>query len=103
MRQVPNDVEYQTKKFLTALASSIEKLQNVIRLITLGIDYKKFIRFAAITPNYHVLANGDILNANIHRQTISNDDFQFCRDFIIETALRLQETDFKLDENDYYG
>jgi hypothetical protein len=103
MRQVPNKIDYETKKFLTSIASSIEKIQNVLRLITLGIDYKQYVKFAAITPNFHVLANGEILNAQILRKSISKDDFELCRDFIIETALKLQETDFKLDENDYYG
>jgi len=100
---IPENIDRDTKRYLRNISESINAIHKVLKLITIGIDYKNYIRFSAYVPGYLTTANDEIIPFHIDRKTLSIEEFEFCRNFIIDTALRLQSTDFKLDENDYYG
>jgi len=79
---------------INTLKNSTIKMQNVLRVISFGIDYIKYIKFNSITPIIcYSLKSKEPVAGSINEEEISSDNFEFCRDFIIESALKLQEHD----------
>ncbi|GHO51442.1 hypothetical protein [Ktedonospora formicarum] len=96
-RRTSPRIEHEAPKELSRFAREIEKeistLHEQVRLLSLGIDYRRYMRFKSLTPTavlymsgkYETLGNG---KAQYHQ------DFLFCYSFVIECALRLQEIRF---------
>lgn len=103
LRNIPVKSDYETKRFLTNVSEAINKIQNVLRLITMGVDYKQYVKFSALTPEYGFTSDDEVVPYKVKRKTLSKEEFEFGKNFIINTAIKFQESDFKLDENDYYG
>lgn len=103
LRHIPSKIDNETKRFLSNVVDSITKIQGILRLITMDIDYKQYIKFSALTPGYGFTSNDEVVPFRFDKKTFTSEDFDFCRNFIINTALKLQESDFKLDETVYYG
>lgn len=85
------------KRFIVDLKDTVEELQNALKIISLGIDYKRYIKFHSLIP-YIVTTGGGTHNVswgfnekNINR-TIENAEF--CIDFVIESAIILADFDY---------
>ena len=82
-------VEEQYKKSIEDLNKAVEVLQEKMRLLSLGLDYRRYVTFRQLTPEvWHV-------SARPSRQTdkppnITLEQLQFCIGFVIDTALQLQ-------------
>jgi hypothetical protein len=90
-------VESTAPKELSRFAKEIEKelntLHNQVKLLSLGIDYRRYIRFQWLTPNVYLMYGGTYeAFGDGHGQ--SHHDYLFCYQFVIECALRLQEIQF---------
>jgi hypothetical protein len=78
------------------LTASVQQLQTAVTVMSLGLDFRRFARFVSLTPQ----AWKDPLTEEYkvtHRNTgykLVPEDCRFCYDFVIESALRLQEFDF---------
>jgi hypothetical protein len=71
---------------------ALEGLQDALRIVLLGLDFRRYVRFRRLTPHvYHVLAEPSRRLAG--SLDGSPDDAQFCIDFVVESALRLQSFD----------
>ena len=103
LQNIPHKLDNESNRFLTDVKNSIISIQEILRLLTIGIDYKKYIKFSAYVPGYSSTSSDEIIPHYISRKTLSFENFDFCKNFIIDTAFKLQESDFNLDENDYYG
>jgi len=68
-------------------------------MIILNLDSKKYIKFRVLTPIIRRKANGQYYPIWTLKRSDEgfNDDFNFCMSFVIESALRLQEFDFEID------
>ena len=78
-------------------------IRNILKVTALGIDYKKYALFDFITPKVFVTCmTGDDKYVKERkedfekRRIISSQDCQFCIDFVIDSALRLQEFSFDI-------
>jgi hypothetical protein len=77
-------------QFASTIDDAIDALHKQVRLLSFGIDYRRYLRFRGLTPivhlmndrQYHVFGEG-------RGQTYQ--DYLFCSQFVIECALRLQE------------
>jgi hypothetical protein len=83
------------------ISNTIEDIQDALKLLSLGIDYRRYAKFRLLTPRVvntqgSFLANGEPYNVlRFHRETApSLQDCRFCYDFVVESALHLQEFDF---------
>lgn len=90
-------VEREAPKELSRFAKEIEKeigaIHKQVRLLSLGIDYRRYMRFQWLTPIvYHTMA--DTYEMAGERDGQSHQDYLFCYHFVIECALRLQEMQF---------
>jgi hypothetical protein len=70
--------------------------QEAIRMLALGIDYKKYSKFRRLTPR--VQSGKHIMRLMRHRPMSQSkpsvEDVRFCLDFVVESALTLSEFDY---------
>jgi hypothetical protein len=86
--------------FIDKVKESVEALQKAVKILSLGIDYRKYVKFRLFTPRIYRTLDG-----TYHIQRIqygskgipSVEDAQFCIDFVIESAIALQEFDFSIE------
>ena len=66
--------------------------------MSFGIDYKKYVKYRLIISSVQfALSEDGIPRFYFHGETIlSKEDLEFATDFIIESALKLQEFDYQL-------
>lgn len=89
--------------FVTNTNNSIRALQDSVKILSLGIDYRKYAKFRLLTPIIIRIPFGTYnlqrirLGYNVTPQT---EDVQFCIDFVIECAIALQEFDFSLQPSE---
>ncbi len=97
-----NLIRYAIKEFASEIESSLHEVfsevQDILNALTLGINYEKYKRFKKIIQKYGVtIAPSKVLRI---RRTIDGDDpldkitedeVEFCFDFVIDLALSIQE------------
>jgi len=80
---------------------AIEPLQDAVKILSLGLDYRRYARFRLLTPVILKIPGG-----KYHIQRIKHgsgraptaEDVQFCIDFVIESAIVLQEFDVQIEK-----
>lgn len=75
----------------------LEALRHVLRIQMSGIDTARYIRFAMLAPRVSISANGkaDALDGiGALHYTLVN--YEFCENFIVDSALRLAAGDFEM-------
>ncbi len=87
-------------EFVDTVKESIEAIQDSIKILSLGLDYRKYARFRLITPVI-IRIPGATLKEKYIAQRIEKtetipEDVEFCIDYVIESALALQEFDFDI-------
>lgn len=84
------------KELADKISRTVEDIQDALKLLSLGLDYRRYAKFRLLTP--HILRT--LGGINIQRfgraKTPSSEDCRFCYDFVIESALHLQEFDFEV-------
>lgn len=84
-------------EFVDKTTKTIESMGNALKIISLGIDYKKYSKFRSLTPLRVKIENGPskyYFSQNQDVNSLKIDDVNFCIDFVIETALTIQEFEF---------
>jgi hypothetical protein len=87
--------------FIDKVKESLEAIQNAIRILAMGIDYPRYSRFDLLTPQVLKSREGEhIVEREYRGPRIQGDeeDAQFCINFVIETALKLQEFDYSINK-----
>ena len=86
-------------EFVDTVKECIEAMQGAMKILSLGLDYRKHSRFRLLTPEvFHVSGVGRGLQRIPRRpgSALSLGDVSFCVDFVIESALRLQDFDYDI-------
>jgi len=85
------------------LRDSLSNLRDLLKITALGIDYRKYTLFNLITPytEYYCTPKGmeyHSIPKEMHEErfNIRQQDCQFCIDFVVDSALKLQEFDFDI-------
>jgi len=86
--------------FIDKVKESIEAMQSAIKMLALGIDYRKYSRFKMLTPHLTRVMSGEwIINRRFKEdQKPPQEDARFCIDFVIESALALAEFDYSVND-----
>lgn len=93
--------ERRLAEFIDRVKESVEAMQGAMKVLALGIDYRKYSRFKMLTPYLsHTLGGG----VHVHRRFKEEDKpsveaARFCLDFVIESALALAEYDYTLEHS----
>ncbi len=80
----------ELSRFAEAIERELNTLHQQVRLLSLGIDYRLYIRFQALTPLMSLTMDGVYHTVGDGRGK-SQQDYLFCSQFVITCALRLQE------------
>ena len=91
-------------EFFNGIIDSIKSMQGVMKIISLGIDYKKYAKFDLLTPRVTwTLEDEPMFVQKVHgKSAIPNiEDVEYCINFVIETAILLQNIDYELEREGY--
>jgi len=86
-------------EFIDKVKESIKNLQNAVKMLSLGFDYKKIVRFRLFTPEVVRSGGGGMYFNRRYRDSDelpTKNNVEFCINFVIESALKLQEFDFDI-------
>lgn len=83
--------------FIDTVAESIEALQDAVKIISLGIDYKEYSKFRFLAPVIYRTTGGNMISQQLAERNLTTDNCQYCIDFVINCALKLQEFDFDVN------
>jgi hypothetical protein len=84
----------------------ISELQDTLEIMSIGIDYRKYMKFYLLTPNVSTVKRSSRQPTKVYgdyniyypakkpKYISPKEDAQFCIDFIIESAIILQEFNF---------
>lgn len=75
---------------LSEISDAVRHLCKAMRVIALGLDYRRYVRFSALTPEVFLPIGGKPIVQERNGISLSPEDYRFCYDFIIECALVLQ-------------
>ncbi|MBN2330242.1 MAG: hypothetical protein JXC85_00330 [Candidatus Aenigmarchaeota archaeon] len=95
------DRSNKLSEFVDNVKGSIESIRRAVKILSFGIDYRKYVRFSILTPNTISIPGRDepVITPKIRKDvSISKEDFEYCFNFVIESAIKLQEFDFELYE-----
>jgi len=87
-------------EFVDKVKESLVSLQGAVKILSLGIDYRAYIKFKLLTPHVSLRQDGEWeVDREVQgsKGTATEEDVQFCIDFVIESAISLQELDFTLE------
>lgn len=91
-------------EFIDKVPKSIHSLEENINLIGLGIDYKRYRKFKLLSPYIAPWYDNNTalykvyINDEDDRRICNKRNAQFCFDFVIESALKLQQFDIDINE-----
>lgn len=85
---------------------AVAEVQSALKILGLGLDYKRYTRFRLVTPGVvEIRTTGD--RELIFRQEsgdaragVNANDLSFAIEFVIESALRLQEFDYEVSQRE---
>jgi len=92
--------ERKLANFVDKIKESVEALQVAVKILSLGVDYRRYVKFRLLTPHIDRALAGNYLisRGNWGEKGVpSVEDVQFCIDFVIESAVILQEFDFNIE------
>jgi hypothetical protein len=87
----------RTSRLVEKLVKSVENLQEAMKIVALGIDYRRYARFQLLAPyiaqtmdgKYHITRTQ---SAASHPPTA--EDARFAIEFVIEAAIRILDFDY---------
>lgn len=86
--------------FVDHVKESIEAIQESVKVLSLGLDYRRYARFHLLTPVVLRLWAGEgKMNYSLSRISKivpTKEDAQYCIDFVVESAVTLQAFDFEV-------
>lgn len=85
--------------FARDVGESIEAIQKVTNILALGLDYRSYVKFRFLLPILTITTFGGTVHVQRKggMELPSLEGYRFCHDFVIESALRLQEFDLELN------
>ncbi len=85
-------------QFVDKVKDSLEAMQKAIKVMSLGIDYKRFVKFNLLTPHIIKTMEGNHIAQIYGEKKWTKENCQYCIDFVIDSSLKLQEFDFDIEE-----
>lgn len=91
--QVERAAPRELDRFAKAIDHELDVLHKQVMLLSLGIDYRRYMRFQGLAPSVYRTMDGVYHVAGEGRGQ-SHQDYLFCYQFVVECALRIQELQF---------
>ncbi len=84
--------------FIDNVGESLIEIQNAVKILSFGIDYKKFAKFKLLTPSVRRTIGGKQFAQIWGQRKWTKNNCQYCIDFVLDSSLKLQEFDFDINE-----
>ncbi len=91
------------REFDDKVIESLKALDSAVMLLGLGVDFRRYGKFKALTP--HLIRTLGGQRHAYARQGVppaSAADFEFCRDFVVNTAIHLADFDYDIEWSQGY-
>jgi len=95
-----SSIDRQFVEIFREINQNFQQLEKTISIVALGIDYKKYMKFEALTPVAYLTSNNEYIFRQPNDKNWTKENCEFCIDFVVECAMKLQEFDF--DYNSIY-
>ena len=79
--------------FIDKVIEALVPTRDAVRILCLGLDYKKYTKFKMITPYVTRGAGGYIMQK---AEDCEIEDCEFCFNYVVESAIRLQDFDYDM-------
>lgn len=100
LRSRPTDRDpFQRKlaEWQSAVEDVLSRLDETSILTGLGIDLRRYGMFNILTPQVAVMMDRSTTIHGRADRRFTDEQFEFCRGFVVQTALHLGEFDYELD------
>ena len=97
-RDWDDEVGRKLGEFVDKVKDSLDGIQKAVKIMSFGIDYKKYVKFKLLTPIVTRMMNGNHVAEVWGKKKWSKENCQYCIDFVLDSSLKLQEFDFDIDE-----
>jgi hypothetical protein len=91
-------------KRLDQAEEALDRFQRAFRVLAMGVNYQSYARFELLVPEVirfmHDPEYRDV--RPVPGLEVGDEEYQFCKQFVIEAALHLAELDFDLNLYDVY-
>jgi len=86
--------------FVDKVKDSIEALRRAVKFLSLGLDYRRYVKFNRLTPRVTRFIGSDRYQISYIRgeEPPSVEECRFCYDFVVESAIRLQEFEVGIEK-----
>lgn len=91
------------REFFDNASDALESLREAVKILALGIDYRRYAKFRALTPGVHRTLGGYMTQEAAWDTPPGPAAYEYCLDFAIESAMRIQECDWALDDEEDMG
>jgi hypothetical protein len=89
----------ELQDFVDNIRELFDYLHDTVKILSLGIDYQKYVKFTRLTPNATKMSDGHYEVTWRRRRGAKNDltkhHADYCLSFVIEAALVLQRMDLE--------
>lgn len=86
-------------QFVDKVKGSLEAIERAIKIMSFGIDYKRFAKFKMLTPKViRRIDNVLYLDDTFGKKKWTRENCQYCIDFVLDCSLKFQEFDFDIEE-----
>lgn len=85
--------------FVDNVKESIEAMQRAVKILALGLDYRKYSKFKLLMPHISRVLSGDYIvqQSAMGRRPKPDDEYvRFCIDYVIECAIKLNEFNYSI-------
>lgn len=72
-------------------ADAVEDLASAVRVLALGLDYRRFGRFRRTTPDVHRRISGEYVTSSRAGRLLTKEDCEEALAFVVDCALRVQQ------------
>jgi len=98
-RLIAEQIEYKLKEYLDQINKSLSVVRDKVDILSFDIDYPRYAFFRSITPYVDRNHEGEYIYLS-EIKDVSKQDANFCVDFVIEIAIKLQETYINFQNDD---
>lgn len=95
-------IDKEVKDFVNRkIENAIGSMQKAMKILSLGLDYRRYAKYRLLVPQINKMGRNDggfhyfiSESSNVH----TAEECHFCYDFVIESAIRIQDFDFDIEK-----
>lgn len=85
--------------FVDTAGRSITAMQSAMKILSLGLDYRRFAKFDSITPIYTRTMGGHCIDDRVE-QVFTKDNVLWCFNYVIECCITLQNFEYSVENEE---